>query len=371
MNSAKIEIVHVIAKLDLSQLLHFWQTRRVKVLMNQHRKIVRFQQRWAVQVPIWLVIVLAASWVIYIFAGPNRHTVVPGKIYRCSQQTGRQFEDQIRSKGIRTILNLRGYCPGVDWYEAEQRAVSNTQTNLEDVTMSAKCLPAPGEVRRIIDVFDHAEYPILIHCKEGKDRTGLAAAMALLLYSDATLNQARRQLLPIYGHLPVGRTVAMDEFFDRYELWLTNQKLTHSPSQFRDWALHHYIPGVGKAEFAISSPLPATIKTGTPFSLNVKVTNRSADTWDFQPGSTAAIHLDYVLLRNGVPVYGDRAGLFRKIVLPGESVEFNVTSPPLREPGQYQLKLEMQDYRGAGIPDRAAAFSKYGDDPLELNFKVE
>ena len=113
------------------------------------------------------------------------------------------------------------------------------------------------------------------------------------------------------------------------------------------------------------------MKAGTPLALTVRVTNRSQDPWEFQPGSTTAIHLGYVLVRNGMSIFEEKAGLFRRTVNPGESIDLLVATSPLREPGDYLLKLEMQDYRGAGIADRATAFSKYGDDPLEVVFQVE
>ena len=81
--------------------------------------------------------------------------------------------------------------------------------------------------------------------------------------------------------------------------------------------------------------------------------------------------MGYVLVRNGTPIFEEKAGLFQRTINPGEAIELLVATLPLRVPGEYLLKLEMQDYRGAGIPDRATAFSKYGDDPLEVVFRVE
>jgi hypothetical protein len=45
--------------------------------------------------------------------------------------------------------------------------------------------------------------------------------------------------------------------------------------------------------------------------------------------------------------------------------------PPLTAPGEFVLKLDLADYRGAGIPDRATLFTKYGDDPVEVPLRVE
>ena len=317
-----------------------------------------------------LIAIIVAGWFGYVFVGPNRHAVIPGHVYRCAQPSAGQIADQVRDKGIRTILNLRGHCPGVDWYESQMRACAEAGINLEDVTMSAKCLPTRAEVIRIIDIFDRADRPILIHCKEGKDRTGLAAAMALLLYTDASLATATRQLAFVYGHFPVGRTVAMDDFFDRYEGWLAKRKEPHSPDHFREWATNHYVPGVGKAEIVFVSP-PKAVKAGSAPTFHVRLTNRSDDDWEFQPGSTAGVQLEYALTKEGRSVWEELAGLLRKTVRPGDSIDLVVALPPLRERGEYGLRLVMSDYRGAGIPDRATLFTKYGDDPAEVSLRVE
>src|SRR5947209_8358851 len=81
-------------------------------------------------------------------------------------------------------------------------------------------LPPPNEVRRMIEVLDRSEKPVLVHCQRGADRTGLVSTSAVLLYTTATLGEARRQLWPRYGHIRGGRTTIIDQFFDLYESWL-------------------------------------------------------------------------------------------------------------------------------------------------------
>jgi hypothetical protein len=75
-------------------------------------------------------------------------------------------------------VNLRGYCPDFDWYRDECRVTHTANISQEDITLSAKRYPHPGEIGRLIEVFDHTDYPVLIHCAAGADRTGLASAIA-------------------------------------------------------------------------------------------------------------------------------------------------------------------------------------------------
>lgn len=335
----------------------------------------RWLPRWrAVRIA---AIVLALTWfgweVAKVTALGNWHTVIPGRLYRCAQPVGDRLPQAIDQYGIRTVVNLRGLCPEDDWYLQEAATCAENKVSLEDVTFSATRLPAPSELRQLIEVFDQSEAPLLIHCKQGADRTGLAATLFKLLYTDATLAEARRQLWPIYGHVRFGRTIAMDDFFDRYEAWLAGQGAEHSPNQFREWALNVYTPGPRMSELELLEPLPTRVKVGEAFAFKVRATNRSGEAWEMKPGDYAGIHLGYMVI---VPeplalVSRGKAGLQRTTVLPGESVELLATVPPIHEPGRYQFAMEMTDARGSGVPIRANSFVQFGDHAVLQEIIVE
>ena len=75
----------------------------------------------------------------------------------------------------------------------------------EDLCFSAGRLPAVAEMRRLVEVLDRSERPLLFHCQRGTDRTGLASAVALLLLTDRPYDEARRQLGLRYGHVALRR----------------------------------------------------------------------------------------------------------------------------------------------------------------------
>lgn len=314
-------------------------------------------------------------YLLRMYAGTNEHVVLPGRVYRSAQPSGPRLAELIRDENIRTVLNLRGTAqpvnlPRAGWYRAEAEATHAGGASLEDVTLSAFLLPPPAELRRAIDVLDHAEAPILLHCKQGADRTGLISGVALLLYSDATLNAARRQLWPTYGHFPVGRTVAMDDFFDRYEAWLAGR--SHAPALFREWATTVYTPGPAVSKLEWLTPVPARVPADQPLHLRVRATNESADPWEFKPGNYAGIHLAYKVLPNPTTqAYKGQAGLFRRTLPPGEAVDLILPIPPLKVPGPYTVVAEMIDARGCGVPSRSSSFVKFGDEPLLTQFTVE
>jgi protein tyrosine/serine phosphatase len=82
----------------------------------------------------------------------------------------------------------------------------------------------------------------LIHCRSGCDRTGLVSALALLLRTEATLGQARRQLSLYYGHYPFGLATCLDRVLDDYEDWLRQKGLEHRAAYLRQWAHTAYAP---------------------------------------------------------------------------------------------------------------------------------
>src|SRR5262249_35403391 len=150
--------------------------------------------------------------------------------------------------------------------------------------------------------------------QRGADRTGLVSAVALLLHTDATLAEARRQLWPRYGHVAVGRTAVIDRFFDYYEAWLSANGKTHRPDTFRHWANHEYCPGPYRAELALlSSP---EVPAGRGFALTIRAKNVSIEPWEFKTDGSGGIQLRYQLfVPGGVRLFKGHSGHLSATVL--------------------------------------------------------
>lgn len=299
----------------------------------------------------------------------NRHAVVPGRVYRSAQLSAPGLADEIAEHGIRTVVNLRGTCPDVAWYLAEARATVAADVNLEDVSLSAKRLPAPAEIRRLVEILDRTEYPILLHCQQGADRTGLAAAAVLLLHSDATLPQARRQLWPRYGHVSIGRTEAIDRFFDFYEAWLAARNEPHSRDRFRQWATAEYCPGPYRARLTLLDPpsMPSATRGGV---MRIRCENTAIEPWTFRTGAAGGVQLRYSLFTpTGTKVYAGHAGRLSTTVAPGESITLVAGMPPVREPGRYVFHADLVDTQVIDLHD--ADFVQYGSEPLVADVTVK
>src|SRR5262249_32342294 len=299
-----------------------------------------------------------------VVLGRNFHVVVPGQIYRCAQLNGATLERFIQAHGIRTVVNLRGFSPDFPWYCRECRVTHRLDVNQEDIAFSAARLPAVGEVRRLIEVLAHTEYPILLHCRQGAARTGLAAVIALLLHTDATLDAARRHLGLRYGHFAVGRTAHLDRFIDLYADWLRDHEWGHSRQTFRQWVEEAYCPGECRCEFE-PLELPALIPRGAPTRIRLRVHNRSLKPWRLRPENHVGVHLAFLLKdAQDRSVMSGRAGLFDAQVDPGQSIDLTLALPAVTQTGRYRLLVGMVD-------ERHCWFYQTGSEPLERALEAQ
>lgn len=304
------------------------------------------------------VVAAAGLEAVHVLAGRNFHTVVPGNVYRSAQLTGAQFEQLIRQRNIRTVVNLRGCCDTFPWYLDECRAAQRTGAAHEDINLSACRLPPVHEMRRLVEVLDQSEYPVLIHCRRGSDRTGLVSVIYLLLHTDTPLATALGQLSPRYGHIPIGKTWCLNWFFRMYTDWLKAHGEPHSPARFRHWVQTEYCPGGCRCAI---EPLevPAPIAVGSPTAARVRVRNTSVRAWNLRPETNAGIHAIFFLTDEQTGWSRmERAGLFRATVAPGESVDLTLCLPSVPAPGRYTLLVDM-------IDEQQCWFFQTGSEPLQ------
>jgi hypothetical protein len=301
-----------------------------------------------------------------ILVGRNFHVVVPGIIYRCSQPSADELDRVISQFGIRTVVNLRGCCAPLPWYMGECRVAQRHDVALEDICFSAGRMPPSSEVQRLIQVLDHSEYPVLFHCYHGADRTGLASGVAMLLRTNARLEEARKQLSPRYGHVPWGRTGNLDRFFDLYSQWLAGNGQEHAPNLFRRWVATSYSAGECKASFyLLDRPGGQVLVTlDKPFTLHVRCVNTSAGTWKLRAGNNAGIHCCAIVNdMHGQCVSCSKSGLFDAEILPGQHVDLTFAMQPIRQKGVYHLLVDM-------IDEQQGFFYQAGSEPLERELVV-
>ncbi|MFO0908611.1 MAG: tyrosine-protein phosphatase [Isosphaeraceae bacterium] len=187
-------------------------------------------------------VVLRRPW----FQG-NWGIVEPGRVYR-SAQPNRDFPRLIAAHQLASVLNLRGGSVGDSWYVAEVQAIERGGLDFYDFPMNATRRPTRRELLTLIDLFQRCRYPLLIHCKSGSDRTGLATAIYRMMMRNEGPTSALDAFSLSYGHIPLFGTRHLHEPFYEYQAWLDTQRLTHDPERFRAWVEHEYrsddAPGV-------------------------------------------------------------------------------------------------------------------------------
>ena len=153
---------------------------------------------------------------------------MPG-VFRSSFAREEQMIRRIEQNGIRSVLCLRG---GRTARQSERASLAGG-ASFTAVPISAKSAPRPQALLRMWHVAATAERPIMVHCRAGVDRTGLALAI-IALHDTGDFALAREQLafLP-NGHLAAFGTEAMDQVLDDFEPF-------HGVLAFPDWVERIY-----------------------------------------------------------------------------------------------------------------------------------
>lgn len=146
----------------------------------------------------------------------NFRTIEEGRAYRSAQLDGQTLKLVFDTYGIRTVVNLRGENPDQPWYQHEQAATAAAGVTLVDIGMSANHFPSRAALLKLYDTFQNADYPILIHCNAGADRSGAAAAIWRMEIRGDSRRDAQTELSPLFGHFAAAHP-AMDELVQIYE----------------------------------------------------------------------------------------------------------------------------------------------------------
>ncbi len=145
-----------------------------------------------------VLVSLILTWLGFIKYGGNFHKIT-SNIYRSAQLYNYNFPKFYNKYHFKTILNLRGAHSDKAWYVYERNFCKEHKIRLIDFGISDKEIQSIQKMKQIIKIIKNSKKPILIHCKAGADRTGLATA--LYLYSIKDKNYSEMLSLK-YGHFP-------------------------------------------------------------------------------------------------------------------------------------------------------------------------
>ncbi len=145
----------------------------------------------------------------------NAHPVTD-ELWRAAQPGPRDIAWAAR-KGFKTILNLRGRRETCGSYILERAAVEDHGLTQIDFPIRSRSALEAQTLIAACDLFDRLEYPVLMHCKSGADRTGFMATLYLHLRRGVPIREAMAAQLSLrYGHVKQAKTGVLDWFFERY-----------------------------------------------------------------------------------------------------------------------------------------------------------
>lgn len=172
-----------------------------------------------------LVVVAAAvgAYCGYLQLVGNFHQVVAGQVYRSAQPSAAEIAFYQQRYHIRSIINLRGAEAGKGWYDDEIAASRTGHITHIDFKMSSHEHLTQNKAARLIALMRDAPKPLLIHCKAGSDRTGIASALYLAAIAKEGEFVSERALSILYGHIGIpvlSASYPMDQSWESLEDWL-------------------------------------------------------------------------------------------------------------------------------------------------------
>ena len=178
--------------------------------------------------PVLLVVLpflTLVSWYCLLHWSGNYHPVVDAELYRSGQLEAQSLLTHIREDHLKSVLNLRGPNPAEQWYRDELAVTLQNGVEHQDITLSAGTPVPPEQARRILDWIEQAPKPLLVHCSDGADRTGLVMALYLASHGQSA-QTARSQLSVRFGHFPYAHWAFSQNMDDSLDLYLESQGST-------------------------------------------------------------------------------------------------------------------------------------------------
>jgi len=172
----------------------------------------------------------------------NRHDLGRG-MFRENQPSPERIA-VLAEDGIKTILNLRGPSPK-GFYLLEKEACEKHGIELIDFRVYSRDVHTVEKIKGARDLFERIEYPAVMHCKSGADRTGFMGVLYRHFHMGDTIEQALSRELNLKKlHVRQGKTGMLDFFFEDYLRYAKDHDIS-----FMDWVETVYDPPDVKARF--------------------------------------------------------------------------------------------------------------------------
>ncbi len=158
---------------------------------------------------------------------------VDSDLYRSAQPNPYQLKKIIAEKNIKTVFNLRGD-EDIAILNLEREVCKKQGITLVEEKFFSRRILSYETLIKAKKILESIEYPVLIHCKAGADRTGMISVLYLHFIKNLPLHVAKQKELKLfpYGHFNFGKTGILDWFFDQF---LKHQK-TNPNANLLEWS---------------------------------------------------------------------------------------------------------------------------------------
>ncbi|MCD6590959.1 MAG: tyrosine-protein phosphatase [Candidatus Aenigmarchaeota archaeon] len=133
---------------------------------------------------------------------PRFWEVVRNELYRSKQPTPEDLHRLREEYGIKTVINLRGKRPDEEWFQKEKEACEELRIEMHSVEIPIKLNGKYGWANKLLTIYRKTARPILVHCRKGSDRSGIASFL-YLLQKGVPPCEAENQLSTKYGHFSI------------------------------------------------------------------------------------------------------------------------------------------------------------------------
>ncbi len=142
-----------------------------------NKNLRRRKVRWAST-----MIVLTLLALLLFYTGRYRMTqnfaeVDPGKFYRSAQLFPAELAEVVQRYHIKTVISLRGEPPNSYWVKPQKELLEKMGVTFLAFWWHSDYFPSKEGLVGFLKALREVEYPILVHCRSGADRTGEASAI--------------------------------------------------------------------------------------------------------------------------------------------------------------------------------------------------
>ena len=290
------------------------------------------------------ILLLIGSFYVYFRTNISFREVVDGTVYCTRQPSTEELAKWITKYNLKTIINLRGHTG----LETSEEVALAEKMNVRHISMywSAYRTPPHYLLSKFIQEIETCQKPILIHCRSGIDRSGMAAALtAMAIGGEDYFKAKRRSFVPPgpWKRKRKNKYIHISDLFTKFEDYCQENQLTPDWPLLKEWADNVYQAYHFYFFADYSLPEEVIIAPSEPHILQVGITNRSNK---IIPSKKYEFKL-FAYLGEGInkgrdfKQLGPYTPLPRQDIHPGETiiVEQKIIAPD--KPGQYDVNVDI------------------------------